>query len=221
MATQPAGGAVLHLLCDLPPELDRVITPWWDQHLRELLTLDGFLSARRALRAGAGVEGRILAVYRLTHAAAADQPRPESFARLPPELDGRVVFNRRVLHRVDDAPADEPVGRAILQLLRRPPHRMSLLQTADRVRGWPGVLSVSAWSNGAADDFHQRADVVQVSDSELILVELDTDPADLAARAAAELPEWSAAAYEQSVPARGRVLLPERPERTRAGQPFG
>ncbi len=209
MATQPAGGAVLHLLCDLPPELDRIITPWWDRHLRELLTLPGFLSARRALRIGTEPDGRILAVYRLTDAADADQPRPDSFAQLPPELDGQVVFRRRVLHRVGDAPADEPVGRAVLQLLRRPPHRVSLLQTADRVRAWPGVVAVSAWSNGAADDFHRRSDVVQLGDCDLLLAELDTDPSGLVTRAGAELTSWSAAAYEQTFPDSGTVLLPQ------------
>jgi hypothetical protein len=208
MEQQPSGGAVLHLLTDLPAELDGVITPWWERHFAEMLTLDGILSARRAQRIGDGAIGRLLATYRLADADAADQPRPEHFALLPTPLEGRVTFNRRILRRADAPGATEPVGREVLQLLREPSDPASLPAAADRVRAWPGVLAASAWTTGEAVDFHRRTEVVQLGDSDLVLAELTSGGADLVERARRELSGWSASAYAQEFPASG-VLLPQ------------
>jgi hypothetical protein len=211
--TQPAGGALLHLLCDLPSALDPVLVEWWERlHHPELLTLPGFLSARRCRLVAPAGPGRILTLYRLSDAAAADQPRGNDFTLMPTELDGRVTFVRRVLQRAAPAASDsEPVGDAILQLLAPArPDPADLHRVTANVCGWPGVLSATPWRTGHDHAVHDRSEVVQLGDTDLVLAEVASaisDRARLLARAKRELPGWDAGYYEQAFPRTG-VLRP-------------
>jgi hypothetical protein len=210
--TQPAGQALLHLLCDVPPDLEATLTDWWERfHHPELLTLPGFLSARRGRLDAPHGPGRILTLYRLADPAAADQPRGEDFTLMPDALNGRVSFVRRVLRRATPAAANaEPVGEAILQLLRVPsdPDPASLQRVADELCSWPGVLSVSSWRTGRDHTEHDRSEVVQLGDTDLVLAELrgQAPASELLARAKASLPGWSAHCYGQAYPAAGVLV---------------
>ncbi len=207
---QPAGPALLHLLCDVPEHLEPLLNEWWERfHHAELLTLDGFLSARRAALAAPRAAGRILTMYQLSEPAAADQPRGPDFVQMPAALDGNVVFNRRILRRVSAAAGQEPVGEWVVQLLREgvgtdPPREM-----AERVGRWPEALGVSVWRSATGGAPNERSEIRHLADTDMVLAECTAllDPQDVLARAAADAPGWTAAVYQQVFPAAG-VLLP-------------
>jgi hypothetical protein len=211
---QPAADALLHLQCELPTELRPVLSRWWeDFHHAELLTLPGFLSARRGhLLAGDG-GAPIAVMYGLTSPAAADQLRPPEFTPMPRELDGKVTFNRRILQRTSSRTGiTERVGTAFLQLLG-PVGDRDRHPSAEQVRHWRGVLSVSCWRSVAAGTTSatNRSEVVHLRDADLILAELAADDhqvLELLAQAGVALPGWDASAYRQVFPGRG-VLLPD------------
>lgn len=213
MQEQPAAAALLHLQCDVPPELHPVLARWWEEfHHAELLTLPGFLWARRGQLIAPDGSAPITAMYGIASAAAADQPRPPEFTLMPGELDGKVTFHRRIVQRTSAITgANEPVGRAFLQLLRPVSDQDPQWQEATEcVRQWPGVLSASSWRSAVTTPHTGRQEIVHLRDNELILAELSADDRrvlELLGRAAGELPGWDASAYRQAFPARG-VLLP-------------
>jgi hypothetical protein len=210
---QPAAAALLHLQCEVATELRPALARWWeDFHHAELLTLPGFLWSRRGQLIAPAGHAPITAMYGMTSPAAADQPRPPEFTLMPSELDGRVTFTRRIMKRTSSLTGpSEAVGTAFLQLLRpvsdtghEAPH------ATERVRQWPGVLSVSCWRSADTSPDTSRQEVIHVRETELILAEVNADDRqvlELLAEAAHELPRWDASAYRQAFPARG-VLLP-------------
>ncbi|HEX4428910.1 MAG TPA: hypothetical protein VHZ96_06555 [Frankiaceae bacterium] len=210
---QPAAAALLHLQCELSPELRPMIARWWeDFHHAELLTLPGFLWARRGQLIAPDGHAPIAAMYGITSPSAADQPRPPEFTLMPSELDSKVTFHRRIMQRTSELPgATEPIGTAFLQLLRPVSERGRQLDVAiEQMRGWSGALSVSGWRSVVNAPDTSRQEVIHLRETELILAELTGDDREvltLLARAADELPGWEISAYRQAFPARG-VLLP-------------
>jgi hypothetical protein len=191
---------LLHLQCELPAELRPRLTRWWEGfHFPELLSLPGFLSARRGELIGPQGHAPLVTMYGLADPAAADQPRPSSFTLLPAELEGNITFNRRILQRLSELPGDaEPAGTAFLQLLRPASDGDDSRAAAAQIRSWPGVLSTSCWENVANAPHTDRTEVVHLQDSDLIHVELDANDAaalELLARSSRELPRWEASAY--------------------------
>ncbi len=220
MHEQPAAPALLHLQCDLTPDLRPMLARWWeDFHHAELLTLPGFLWARRGHLIAPEGSAPIIAMYGIGAPAAADQPRPPHFTLMPSELDGKVTFHRRILQRTSGlGGATEPVGSAFLQLLRPSSDREETVpETTARLRQWPGVLAVSSWRSAVttaeSTPHTSREEVVHLRETELILAELNVDDRQvwqMLARAGDELPGWDATAYRQAYPAQG-VLLPVLP----------
>ena len=214
---QPAAAALLHLQCGLPAELRLVLARWWEEfHHAELLTLPGFLWARRGHLIAPDDHPPIAAMYGIATPATADQPRPPTFTLMPEELDGKVTFQRRILQRISSPPgATEPVGTAFLELLRSASDGDSPgLDAAGCVRQWPGVLAVSCWRSAVTTPDTSRQEVVHVRETELLLAELNADDRrvwELLARADHELPGWDVSAYRQAYPTHG-VLLPLAPE---------
>jgi hypothetical protein len=209
---QPAAAALLHLQCNLPTELRPLLDRWWEEfHHAELLTLPGFLWARRGHLIAPDGHAPVAAMYGIASPAAADQPRPAEFTVMPGELDGRVSFQRRILERTSSAvDATEPVGTAFLQLLRPASNEDHVSVAVERVRRWPGVLSVSSWRSAVTTPDTSRQEVVHLRETELILAELsaeDRHVLELLAQCASELPGWDASAHRQAFPASG-VLLP-------------
>ncbi len=195
---------MLHLQCELPAALQPHLIRWWeDFHYAELLSLPGFLWARRGhLIAPAGASP-IVTMYGLADPAAADQPRPPEFTPLPAELDGNVTFHRRILQRTSaHTSGSEPVGAAFIQL-RRPAANDDGRAAVEQLRRWTGVLCVSSWRTVANAPHTDRAEVVHLRDSELIHAEIHADTADvreLLAAAAAQLPGWDAGGYRRAFP---------------------
>ena len=193
--------ALLHLQCELDPALQPALERYWDEsHYAELLSLPGFLWARRGHLLAPEGAAPIVTMYRLSDPAAADQPRPSSFTPLPPELTGNVTFRRRIMSRISgDSTAFESAGESFLQLLRPVgPGGDGALNVATQVRRWPGVLSVSCWETVANAPHTDRSEVVHLRDAELIHAELaadDVDSARLIDHASKQLPGWDAAAY--------------------------
>ncbi len=201
-AARPA--ALLHLECDAPVDLRSALIRWWeDFHFPELLTLPGFLTARRGQLIAPGGQAPIVTMYGLAEPAAADQPRPPEFTLMPSELDGNVTFNRRILQRISLPPGSaEPIGSSFLQLQRPISDATPPVQEAlSRVREWGDLLSVSCWRSVDNAPHTDRPEVVHLRDTELILAELDADDGHaeaLLARATDELPGWAAGAYRQA-----------------------
>ncbi len=192
--------ALLHLQCELALELRPALLRYWDEfHFAELLSLPGFLWARRGHLIAPEAASPIVTMYGLADPVAADQPRPPSFTLLPAELIGQVTFHRRILQRVSDLPAaTEPAGTAFLQLLRPASAGGDSLEVAAQLREWSGVLSVSCWQTVANAPHTDRTEVVHLRDTELIHAELATGEAlemTLLSRAITDLPGWDASAY--------------------------
>jgi hypothetical protein len=197
---------LLHLQCELPAALQPVLVQWWeDFHYAELLSLPGFLWARRGHLIAPGATSPIVTMYGLADAAAADQPRPPEFTLLPAELDGHVTFHRRIMRRVSGA--SEPAASRFVQLLRplADDNATDLAEAADWVRDWPGVHTVSCWRSVVNTPHTSRAEVVHLTGAELIHAELDAD--DAAVRAlmtlcSDQLPGWKPTGYRQTYPRR-------------------
>jgi hypothetical protein len=194
---------MLHLQCELPAALRPALVRWWeDFHYAELLSLPGFLWARRGELIAPDGHAPMVTMYGLADAAAADQPRPPEFTLLPAELDGNVTFNRRILRRTSGV--SEPTTSRFVQLL----HPVSdgatgLAEAADRVREWPGVRAVSSWRSVANAPHTSREEVVHLTGTELIHAEIDGDDAEVRGllTAASELRGWDASGYRQTYPA--------------------
>jgi hypothetical protein len=196
---------LLHLQCELPAALQPVLVQWWeDFHYAELLSLPGFLWARRGRLIAPDGASPIVTMYGLADAAAADQPRPPDFTLLPAELDGNVTFHRRILQRTSPHPSGaESVGPSFIQLMRHAADGDGR-EAVERIRRWSDVLTVSSWRTVANTPHTDRAEVVHLRDTELIHAEIDADDAGvqrLLAAVATELPGWDAGGYRQAFPA--------------------
>lgn len=205
--------ALLHLQCDVAAELRPALLRYWDEsHFAELLSLPGFLWARRGHLLAPEGASPIVTMYGLSDPAAADQPRPSSFTLLPAELDGNVTFRRRILQRISsDSGTIEPFGGSFLQLLRPASPADDFPAVADEVRAWPGVLSASCWRSVVNAPHTDRSEVVHLRDTELIHAELeaaDVPTLQVLSRAGDELAGWEPSAYRQAFPWR------QRPRRT-------
>ena len=195
---------MLHLQCELPAALQPVLIRWWeDFHYAELLSLPGFLWARRGHLIAPDGAAPIVTMYGLADPAAADQPRPPEFTLLPAELDGNVTFHRRILQRTSaHSGGVAAVGPAFLQLLRPAAQRRwsrgGGAGTAVERRARRVVLAHVA--NAPHTD---REEVVHLRDTELIHAEIDADEPRYSGcwpRVGSELPGWDAGGYRQSFP---------------------
>jgi hypothetical protein len=196
----PPTAALLHLQCELVPALRPALLGYWDDfHFAELLSLPGFLWARRGHLIAPDGASPIVTMYGLADPAAADQPRPASFTLLPPELDGRVTFRRRILQAIpSDSSLTGPVGESFVQLIRPASVGDDFPAVAAAIRRWPGVLSVSCWRSVVNAPHTARSEVVHLRDAELIHAELvsgDMPVSQALSRVGAELAGWEAGAY--------------------------
>ncbi|HEX4018057.1 MAG TPA: hypothetical protein VHX15_15085 [Frankiaceae bacterium] len=197
----PAAAALLHLHCQVAPELRPLLVSYWDEfHLRDLLSLPGFQYARRGELIAPDDVAPFVTMYGVASPAAADQPRPPEFRLMPGELDGRATFHRRIMRRISPVSgATEPAGSAFLQLHRPLPGGPSS-DAATKVKQWPAVISVSCWESVANDPHTQRPEVVHLGATELILAELvdEREALTLLANCAEQLPGWEASTYRQA-----------------------
>ena len=197
-ASGPAGSAMLHLSTDLAAELEPVLTEWCDRvHHRQLLTVPGFLSARRARLTSAGM-GRLLTMYQLADPESVHLPRTAAIDPMPPELTGKVSYDRRVLIRLS---ADTPdvVGAGLLQLVRQADSAQRA--DTDELRVLPEVLAVTEWRDLAGSGGGPDVLLAELSES------AEPDHADLVKQAGNRFPGWTISSYRQVFPA-GGVLLP-------------
>jgi hypothetical protein len=200
---------LLHLQCELPAALRPALVRWWeDFHYAELLSLPGFLGARRGDLIAPDGQAPMVTMYGLTDPEAADQPRPADFTLLPSELDGKVAFQRRILRRISGA--SEPAASRFVQLLRpMSDGATGPAEAADRIREWPGVRAVSCWRSVANAPHTNREEVVHLTGTELIHAEVDGEDAAvgrLLALCTDQLPGWDVSGYRQTYPARAQPV---------------